>query len=200
MTSRREHLRRIAHSSSDCPSRIDMTKTKRSNASSKRIGVKEVLSAHLAGPLRLMRDTSSAYSGAGMINWIACLITARRVQKRVQSMNPPIPSRHSPIAETRHCSALSWSAVRRNVRNKLPWKRSLFLISTGDIRPRRSSSHSDGSMSLAVDVKPASRTGGVAFPMKCLKRHRFAASSLVIVAATARRQKAPSAISGCVHG
>jgi hypothetical protein len=32
-----------------------------------------MLSAHLAVPLRLMRDTSSACSGAGMINWIARL-------------------------------------------------------------------------------------------------------------------------------
>src|ERR1700691_1093266 len=49
-----------------------------------------------------------------MIIWIAHLTTARRVDERAQSMKAPTPSTHSPIAETRHCSALSWSAVSRN--------------------------------------------------------------------------------------
>src|SRR5271163_180778 len=45
---------------------------------------------------------------------MAHLTTARRVEERAQSMKAPLPSPHSPIAETRHCSALSWSAVSRN--------------------------------------------------------------------------------------
>src|SRR5271154_513947 len=54
MTSRREDLRRMAQSRSDCPSRIDMTYTKRSNGLSARIAAKGLFSPDVAGPLRLM--------------------------------------------------------------------------------------------------------------------------------------------------
>src|ERR1700751_4203000 len=57
MTSCREHLRRTAHSASDCPSSVDMTKTKRSKGSSKRIAAKGLLSSpDVADPVGVMMD------------------------------------------------------------------------------------------------------------------------------------------------
>ncbi len=115
ITSRREHLKRTAHSASDCPSSVEMTKTKRSKGSNTRIAAKGLLSLpEIGGAFRAMMDVLSAWSGTGMIIWIAHLRTARRLHECAQSAKTPIHSPHSPIAQTRHCSALSWSAVRRN--------------------------------------------------------------------------------------
>src|SRR5580704_1275643 len=114
MTSRREHPRRIAHSCSDCPSRADMTKTKRSNAPSAKIAAKGLFSADVAGSLLRMNGKLSGCSGTGLIIRIAYLRTARRAHERAHSMKTTLPSTHSPIAQTKHCSALSLSAVSRS--------------------------------------------------------------------------------------
>ena len=80
ITSRREHLQKNSTFTSDCPSSIDMTKTKRSKGSSKRIAAKRLLSSpHVADAFRVMTDSLSACSGTGMIIWIAHLRTARRL-------------------------------------------------------------------------------------------------------------------------
>ena len=68
-----QHLRRIAHSSSDLFSRINITKTKRSKAPSARISAKVLFSADVAGPSKLTDDKLSACSGMGVIIWIAIL-------------------------------------------------------------------------------------------------------------------------------
>src|SRR5271170_7048182 len=113
MTSRREHPRRIAHSCSDCPSRVDMTKTKRSNAPSATLAAKGLFSVDVAGSLLRMNGKLSGCSGSGLIIWIAYLRTARRAHERAHSRKTTFPSTHSPIAQTRHCSALLLSAVSR---------------------------------------------------------------------------------------
>src|SRR5277367_2705551 len=113
MTSRLEHPRRIAHSCSDCPSRVDMTKTKRSNAPSATIAAKGLFYVDVAGSLLRMNGKLSGCSGSGLIIWIAYLRTARRAHEGAHSMRTTFPSTHSPIAQTRHCSALLLSAVSR---------------------------------------------------------------------------------------
>src|ERR1700722_388519 len=47
---------------------------------------------------------------------VAYLIFSRRARERVHSRKTPLSSRHSPIAETKHRSALSLSAVSRSER------------------------------------------------------------------------------------
>src|ERR1700733_14187910 len=64
-----------------------MTKTKRSNASSKRIAPKGSFSAGIPGLARFIIDTLSAYCGVGMIICIACLRTAPRVHERTDPLH-----------------------------------------------------------------------------------------------------------------
>src|SRR5882724_4767407 len=92
-----------------------MTKTKRSKAPSSRTAENKASPCEAAEAVLIAG--SGAFPAACVVGWIiriAFWITARRAQDRAHSLKIRFAFRESPKPETKHCSAFSRSAVRRN--------------------------------------------------------------------------------------
>src|SRR5439155_25541094 len=102
MTSRPEHLGRVEHSSSDFPSRTDITKTKRSNALSATIVPKRLFFPGVAAPLKGIYEKLSVCSGAGTIIRIACLRIGGLAYVRAHSMKASISCSQATLPLKQH--------------------------------------------------------------------------------------------------